>query len=335
MGLLVDGQWQDRWYNTSKSGGRFVREEAQFRHSLGEGSPYPAEAGRYHLYVSLACPWAHRTLIVRALKGLNDAISVSVVNPIMLEHGWTFKEAKSQSPYRNGDPLYDASFLHEIYTRARGDYTGRVTVPVLWDKETHSIVNNESAEIIRLLNSAFDAVTGNTLDLYPLEHRAVIDRWNERIYPAINNGVYRAGFATSQEAYEEAYLALFAELDAIDEHLKQHRYLAGDVLTEADIRLFTTLIRFDAVYHGHFKCNRQRLEDFSAIPAYVRDIYQLPGVAETVDFKHIKTHYYGSHGTINPTAVVPLGPEIDYLRPHHRERVGSGNDGIGGKRVAA
>ncbi|GAB5415179.1 MAG: glutathione S-transferase family protein [Congregibacter sp.] len=318
MGLLVDGKWQDRWYDTSKSGGRFVREGAQFRDQIGDpDGRYPAESGRYHLYVSLACPWAHRTLIVRHLKDLEAHIGVSVVSPIMLENGWTFETSEGST----GDKLHDSRFMHQVYTRAKADYSGRVTVPVLYDTKTERIVNNESAEIIRMLGTAFDALTGNSLDLYPATLRNDIDAWNERIYPAINNGVYRAGFATSQAAYEEAYAEVFSALDDLDSHLQKHRFLAGERLTEADIRLFTTLIRFDAVYHGHFKCNRQRLEDFVALPAYVREIYQLPGVASTVDFAHIKTHYYASHGTINPTGVVPLGPEIDYDRAHGRDRL--------------
>ncbi|MEO1079905.1 MAG: glutathione S-transferase family protein [Pseudomonadota bacterium] len=317
MGLLVDGQWQDRWYDTNASGGRFIREDAQFRNWLGEpGGAFEAESGRYHLYVSLACPWAHRTLIVRTLKDLEDHIGISVVSPIMLENGWTFVREEGST----GDALHDSHFMHEIYTRAAANYSGRVTVPVLWDTKTQTIVSNESSEIIRML-SAFDPITGNRLDLYPEALRDTIDDWNARIYPAINNGVYRAGFATSQEAYEEAYNELFAELDRLEGHLQQQRYLAGEVLTEADIRLFTTLIRFDAVYHGHFKCNRQRIEDFPALRAYLRDIYQMPGVAETVDFDHIKTHYYASHGTINPTRIVPAGPDIDYRSPHGRDRL--------------
>lgn len=323
MGLLVDGQWQDRWYDTSNSGGRFVREDAQFRGSIDAGEEgsgdHPAESGRYHLYVSLACPWAHRTLIVRALKGLEDHIGVSAVSPIMLEQGWTFEESEGST----GDALHGFDYMHQIYTRANADYSGRVTVPVLWDNAKQAIVNNESSEIIRILGGAFDGITGNTLDLYPQALREDIDHWNARIYPAINNGVYRAGFATTQSAYEEAYNELFAVLDELDAHLATRRYLAGEQLTEADIRLFTTLIRFDAVYHGHFKCNRNRLEDFNALPAYVRDIYQLPGVAETVDFHHIKTHYYASHKTINPTGVVPVGPDIDYRRAHGREALAS------------
>jgi putative glutathione S-transferase len=317
MGLLVDGQWQDRWYDTSKSEGRFIREDAQFRDAVtaDPAGRFAAESGRYHLYVSLACPWAHRTLIVRALKELEDHIDVSVVSPIMLENGWSFAEDEGSS----GDALHGADFMHEVYTRAKADYSGRVTVPVLWDTKEGTIVSNESSEIIRMLGSAFDGVTGNTLDLYPAALRKGIDAWNERIYPAINNGVYRAGFATTQAAYEEAYGELFAELDRVEAQLQDNRFLCGDRFTEADVRLFTTLIRFDAVYHGHFKCNRQRLEDFPAIAAYVRDIYQMPGIAATVDFHHIKTHYYASHGTINPTGVVPAGPDIDYGRPHGRD----------------
>ncbi|AQA19307.1 glutathione-dependent reductase [Halioglobus japonicus] len=317
MGLLVDGKWQDTWYDTKSSGGKFVREDAQFRHWItpdgsagpsGEGG-FKAEPGRYHLYVSLACPWAHRTLIMRTLKGLEDLISVSVISPIMLENGWTYDETTGSS----GDALNQRQFHHQVYTDADSTYSGRVTVPVLWDKERNTIVNNESSEIIRMLNTAFNDLTGNTDDYYPEAMRTGIDEWNERIYPAVNNGVYRAGFATSQDAYEEAYQVLFAELDALDAHLQSNRYLMGDTLTEADIRLFTTLIRFDAVYHGHFKCNRQRLEDFAALPRYIRDIYQLTGVAATVDFDHIKRHYYASHLMINPTGVVPAGPDIDYM----------------------
>ncbi|EED30639.1 glutathione S-transferase, C-terminal domain [gamma proteobacterium NOR5-3] len=320
MGLLVDGIWQDRWYDTSASGGRFVREDAQFRQLIGsESESYPAESGRYHLYVSLACPWAHRTLIVRSLKDLESHIDVSIVSPIMLENGWTFVTEEGST----GDRAQGHELMHQVYTAAQANYSGRVTVPVLWDKQSGTIVNNESSEIIRILGSAFNHITGNLLDLYPKALRQDIDNWNDRIYPAINNGVYRAGFATSQDAYAEAYAEVFAELDHIDAHLADHRYLCNDTLTEADIRLFTTLIRFDAVYHGHFKCNRQRLEDYANISAYVREIYQLAGVADTVDFDHIKTHYYASHGTINPTAIVPLGPDIDYLRPHGREAVGS------------
>lgn len=322
MGKLVDGQWQDVWYDTDSNEGRFVRESAGFRHWVtadGAAGPtgdngFAAAAGRYHLYVSLACPWAHRTLIVRALKGLEPLIDVSVVSPLMLENGWTFNRDEGSS----GDLVGNADFHHQIYTRAAPNYTGRVTVPVLWDRERNTIVSNESADIIRMLNSAFDALTGNNVDLYPTALHSAINAWNKRIYPAVNNGVYRAGFATTQDAYEEAYRALFNELDHLDAQLADQRFLTGERLTEADIRLFTTLIRFDAVYHGHFKCNRQRLEDYRHLPGYIRDIYQQPGVAETVDFHHIKTHYYASHRNINPTGIVPAGPEIDYRAAHGR-----------------
>lgn len=317
MGLLIDGRWQDRWYDTSASGGRYVREDAQFRDAVTKNGRFQAESGRYHLYVSLACPWAHRTLIVRALKGLEDHIGVSTVSPIMLEDGWTFDESEGSS----GDSLSNLRFMRDVYTAAQDNYSGRVTVPVLWDKHTGSIVNNESSEIIRQLGSAFNDITGNALDLYPQALRRDIDDWNARIYPAINNGVYRAGFATTQKAYEEAYGDVFSELDHLDHHLGSHRYLLGEQLTEADIRLFTTLIRFDGVYHGHFKCNRQRIEDFRALSGYLRDVYQVPGIANTVNFDHIKTHYYASHGTINPTGIVPAGPDIDYLSRHEREGI--------------
>lgn len=318
MGILINGKWHDQWYDTAASDGRFVREDARFRNwvsadgtpgATGEGG-FAAEAGRYHLYVSLACPWAHRTLIMRALKGLEELVGVSVVSPLMAEHGWTYRQAEGSS----GDRLAGREYHHQVYTSAAPDYSGRVTVPVLWDKQRGTIVNNESSEIIRMFNTAFDGLTGNSADYYPEALRGAIDDWNARIYPTINNGVYRAGFATTQTAYEEAYGELFTELDHIDAHLANKRYLLGEQLTEADIRLFTTLIRFDAVYHGHFKCNRQRLEDFEHLPRYVRDIYQLPGVADTVDFDHIKTHYYASHRNINPTGIVPTGPDIDYSK---------------------
>ncbi|NCF19453.1 MAG: glutathione S-transferase family protein [Haliea sp.] len=323
MGMLVEGKWQDVWYDTGSSGGRFVREDARFRNWVtADGGPGPtgrggfaAESGRYHLYVSLACPWAHRTLIMLALKDLADHIDVSIVSPIMLDQGWTYDTDQGST----GDTHAGRTLHYQLYTAAQADYTGRSTVPVLWDKKLETIVSNESADIIRMFNSAFDGLTGNHSDFYPGELQTDIDAWNERIYPAINNGVYRAGFATTQAAYEEAYREVFAELDYLDQHLAHNRYLLGDQLTEADIRLFTTLIRFDAVYHGHFKLNRQRLEDFQHLPGYIRDIYQLPGVANTVNFGHIKTHYYASHLTINPTGVVPLGPDIDYGSAHHRE----------------
>ena len=325
MGLLVDGTWHDRWYDTSASGGRFVRGDAQFRNWVtADGSPGPsgeggfkAEPGRYHLYVSLACPWAHRTLIFRRLKGLEDMIGVSVVNWLMRERGWTFAEA----PGVTGDRLHGSDYLHEVYTRGRPGYSGRVTVPVLWDRETGRIVSNESSEIIRMLNSAFDGVGAAPGDYYPEPLRAEIDRINARVYATVNNGVYRAGFATTQEAYEEAVTELFASLDWLEDLLGQRRYLAGERVTEADWRLFTTLLRFDPVYHGHFKCNLRRLADYPTLWGYTRELYQWPGVAPTVDFAHIKGHYYASHGTINPTGIVPLGPILDFGAPHGRERL--------------
>ena len=322
MGLLVNGQWQDRWYDTDSHGGEFEREAAQLRNWItadgsagpsGEGG-FAAEKGRYHLYVSLACPWAHRALIFRKLKGLEDDISVSVVSPIMLEHGWTFDTDEGSS----GDALYASEYLHQIYTRNRADYTGRVTVPILWDKDRECIVSNESAEIIRMLNSAFNDLTGNDDDYYPQDLSGDIDATNAFVYENVNNGVYRAGFATSKDAYEAAYHRLFESLDLLEQRLGQNRYLTGERITEADWRLFTTLIRFDAVYHGHFKCNRQRLADFSNLWGYTRELFQWPGVADTVNFHHIKTHYYASHRNINPTGIVPLGPELDYAAPHGR-----------------
>lgn len=319
MGFLRDGVWQNAWYDTSSSGGRFQRDTARFRHWITpDGSPgpsgaggFPAEAGRYHLYVSLACPWAHRTLIFRALKGLEDAISVSVVNWLMKEHGWTFDPAPGVIP----DPNLAATYLHEVYTHADPSCSGRVTVPVLWDKKTGTIVSNESSEIIRMLNSAFDGVGAKSGDYYPAPLRPRIDELNGWIYDTVNNGVYKCGFATTQEAYEEALTPLFASLDELERILSQSRYLCGDQPTEADWRLFTTLVRFDPVYVGHFKCNLRRLADYPNLSAYVRDLYQIPGIADTVNMQHIKGHYYQSHDTINPTGVVPVGPEIDYLAP--------------------
>lgn len=326
MGLLVDGKWQDRWYDTSKSGGRFERSQSQWRDWVTvDGAPargrergFRAEPGRYHLYVSLACPWAHRTLIFRVLKKLEDVISVSVVHYHMGENGWTFEATDGAT----GDTLYGLDFLHQIYTRADPFYSGRVTVPVLWDKTRQTIVSNESSEIIRMLNSAFDEWGDADVDFYPEPLRAEIDALNDEIYPALNNGVYRAGFATTQEAYEEAYGEVFAMLDRLEERLSSRRYLTGRGITEADWRLFTTLVRFDPVYVGHFKCNRQRIADYPNLSNYVRELYQVPGVAGTIDMQHIKRHYYGSHGTINPTGIVPLGPEIDYAAAHDRDRFG-------------
>ncbi|WP_348971655.1 glutathione S-transferase family protein [Pseudomonas atacamensis] len=324
MGLLVDGHWQDKWYESSKDGA-FQREQAQRRNWVtADGQPGPsgeggfaAEAGRYHLYVSLACPWAHRTLIFRKLKGLESLIDVSVVSWLMLENGWTFDKALGST----GDKLDGFDFMHQRYTADTPDYTGRVTVPVLWDKKLKRIVSNESAEIIRMFNSAFDGITGNDLDFYPAPLRNEIDALNERIYPAVNNGVYRAGFATSQQAYEQAFDEVFAELDHLEQLLGANRYLSGEYLTEADVRLFTTMIRFDAVYHGHFKCNLRRIADYPNLSNWLREMYQLPGIAETVDFQHIKHHYYGSHKTINPTGVVPKGPQQDFSVAHDRERL--------------
>jgi len=324
MGLLVEGAWQDKWYDTSKTGGRFERSKSQFRDWVTrDGKPaegrtrsFKAEPGRYHLYVSYACPWAHRTLIFRKLKKLEDAISFSVVHHFMGENGWTFKNEDGAT----GDDLYGLDYLHQIYTKADPHYSGRVTVPVLWDRKTETVVSNESAEIIRMLNSAFDEWGDASLDFYPESLRSEIDAVNELVYANINNGVYRAGFATTQNAYEEAFRQLFETLDVMEGRLSRHHYLLGDRLTEADWRLFTTLVRFDPVYYGHFKCNLRRIADYPNLSNYLRELYQMPGVAETVNMLHIKAHYYGSHRTINPTGIVPLGPEIDYAVPHDRER---------------
>ncbi|AZE49706.1 Glutathione S-transferase, omega [Pseudomonas chlororaphis] len=324
MGLLIEGRWHDQWYESSKDGA-FQREQAQRRNWVTtDGKPGPsgeggfrAQAGRYHLYVSLACPWAHRTLILRKLKELESLIDVSVVSWLMLEQGWTFDRTLGSS----GDQLDHLDFLHQRYTADTRDYTGRVTVPVLWDKQQKRIVNNESAEIIRMFNSAFDDLSGNGLDFYPEPLRGEIDELNARIYPAVNNGVYRAGFATSQQAYEAAFDDLFAELDWLERRLGGQRYLVGEYLTEADIRLFTTLIRFDAVYYGHFKCNLRRIADYPNLSNWLRELYQWPGIGETVDFAHIKGHYYASHRTINPTGIVPKGPAQDFDATHDRERL--------------
>ena len=317
MGLLVEGRWQDQWYDTKKSGGRFQRSESVFRNWVtADGAPGPsgeggfkAEPGRYHLYVSLACPWAHRTLILRKLKGLEEMIGLSVVHWLMAENGWTFAEGEGVVP----DPMGGARYLHEIYTRAEPRYSGRVTVPVLWDTHKGTIVSNESADIIRMFNTAFDAVGAVPGDYYPAALRPEIDALNERIYGTVNNGVYKAGFATTQEAYEEAVTPLFETLDWLEEQLASSDYLAGEALTEADIRLFTTLIRFDPVYVGHFKCNIRRIADYPRLSAYLRRIYHRDGVAGTVNFDHIKRHYYESHRTINPTGIVPVGPDMKAL----------------------
>ncbi len=317
MGLLVDGAWHDRWYDTAKSGGRFERQDSGFRHWItpdgaagpsGEGG-FPAARGRYHLYVSLACPWAHRTLILRHLKGLQDAIGVSVVHWHMAAHGWTF----ARDAGATGDRLYGREYLHQIYTEALATYTGRVTVPVLWDTERRTIVSNESAEIIRMLNAAFDGVGAVAGDYCPAPLRDEIDRVNARVYDAINNGVYKAGFATTQDAYEEAVRALFDALDELEARLDGRDFLVGDRLTEADVRLFTTLVRFDPVYVGHFKCNVRRIADYANLQRYLERLYALPAFRETTDLGHVKRHYYGSHTTINPTGIVPLGPDLSAL----------------------
>ncbi len=328
MGLLIDGVWQEQEPATTRAdaakgdAGRFERSASAFRNWVTpDGRPGPtgsdgfsAAASRYHLYVSLACPWAHRTLIMRTLKGLEQIIPVSVTHWLMAEQGWSFTPGEGVIP----DPLFNSRYLHEIYTRADAHYTGKVTVPVLWDQHTQTIVNNESSEIIRMFNSAFDAVGARPGDYYPKDRREEIDALNDRIYDTVNNGVYKAGFATTQTAYEEAVAPLFETLDFLEERLSQSRFLCDDTLTEADIRLFTTLVRFDPVYNGHFKCNIRRLIDYRNLWAYTRDIYQVPGIAATVNFTHIKRHYYQSHKRINPTSIVPAGPLLDFDLPAER-----------------
>ena len=322
MGLLQEGKWVDQWYDTKSTNGRFVRKAPQFRNWVtadGAAGPsgkggFKAEPGRYHLYVSLACPWAHRTLILRALKGLEKMISVSIVHWYMAENGWTFDVGDGVVP----DTVNGAQFLHQVYTQAKPDYSGRVTVPVLWDKHTKTIVSNESPEIIRMFNSAFDEVGAAQGDYYPEHLRSEIDALNDRIYTTVNNGVYRCGFATTQAAYEEAITPLFDTLDWLEDILSQKRYLTGAQITEADWRLFTTLVRFDPVYVGHFKCNIRRIADYLNLSNYLRDLYQQPGIAGTVNMEHIKRHYYESHTSINPSRVVPKGPDIDYKTPHDR-----------------
>ena len=326
MGLLIDGEWHDRWYDTKSSGGKFERQASSFRNWVtADGSPGPsgeggfeAESGRYHLYVSYACPWAHRTLIFRKLKGLEPHIDVSVVHPLMKSEGWIFG---TDFPGATGDGLGGRRYLREVYQAAAPDATTRVTVPVLWDKRRGTIVSNESAEIIRMFNGAFDRITGDRQDFYPEPLRGEIDAVNAAVYDNVNNGVYKAGFATTQAAYDEAVTALFEELDRLDDRLGRRRYLAGDRVTEADWRLFTTLVRFDPVYVGHFKCNIRRLADYPNLWPYARELYQWPGVAETVRLDHIKTHYYASHVTVNPTGIIPMGPETDFAAPHGRERL--------------
>lgn len=323
MGQLVDGVWHDVWYDTAKSGGKFVRSTAKFRNWItADGSAGPsgkggfrAETGRYHLYVSYACPWAHRALVFRAIKGLTDHISVSAVHPDMLSDGWTFE---TDDKGATGDTLFGLPFLRDVYLRADPEISGRVTVPVLWDKQTNTIVSNESSEIIRMFNSAFDGLTGNSDDYWPHDLRDDIATVNERIYDTVNNGVYKSGFATTQEAYEDAVYPLFESLDWLEERLGQNRYLMGDRITEADWRLWTTLIRFDQVYHLHFKCNRKRIADYPNLTGFTRELYQWPGVAATVNMDHIVRHYHYSHDTINPNRIIPINPVADFDLPHGR-----------------
>ncbi|SLN30947.1 Glutathionyl-hydroquinone reductase YqjG [Roseovarius gaetbuli] len=323
MGQLVNGVWKDEWYDTESTGGKFVRSTAGFRNWItADGGPGPsgtggfkAESGRYHLYVSLACPWAHRTLIFRALKDLTDHIGVSVVHPDMMSEGWEFR---ADFEGATGDTLYDLPFARDIYLKADPEISGRVTVPILWDKERQTIVSNESSEIIRMFNSAFDGLTGNRDDYWPEDLREAIEPVNARVYDTVNNGVYKSGFATSQEAYDAAVHPLFDSLEWLEERLGAHRYLMGDRVTEADWRLFTTLIRFDLVYHLHFKCNRKRIVDYPNLWGYLRELYQWPGVAETVNFEHIVRHYHYSHDTINPSRIIPINPQPDFHAPHGR-----------------
>lgn len=311
MGLLVDGVWHDQWYDTKSTGGKFERKASQFRNWIASDSVFMPEAGRYHLYVSLACPWAHRTLIFRKLKSLENLIDVSIVSPRMLENGWQFDKP---------EPLYNFDYAYQIYTKADPDYSGRVTVPILWDKQRETIVSNESAEIIRMFNSAFNTLTGNMDDYYPEALHHEIDVINAFVYDNINNGVYKCGFATTQVAYDDAFESLFSALDEVEMRLSQQRYLLGDMLTEADWRLFTTLVRFDAVYVGHFKCNRQRIADYPNLSNYLRELYQYEGISETVNMQHIKEHYYYSHESINPTRIIPKGPKTGFNNAHDRNR---------------
>ena len=323
MGQLVDGVWHDVWYDTKSTGGAFKRTTAAFRNWINaDGSAGPsgtdgfkAESGRYHLYVSLACPWAHRTLIFRQLKDLTNHITVSVVHPDMLSDGWTFEKDDDGA---TGDTLFDLPFARDIYLRADPNISGRVTVPILWDKQRNTIVSNESAEIIRMFNSAFNGITGNTADYWPEEMRDDIEEVNGRIYSTVNNGVYKAGFATSQDAYEAGVIPLFESLEWLEERLSKSRYLMGDRVTEADWRLFATLVRFDPVYHLHFKCNKKRIIDYPNLWAYTRDLYQIEGVAGTVGMAHIIRHYHYSHDTINPSRILPINPNLDFMEPHGR-----------------
>ena len=323
MGLLVDGVWRDQWYDTKANNGKYIRKDSSFRHWITQDgqagvtgkSGFKAEKDRYHLYVSLACPWAHRTLIFRKLKQLESLVSVSTVDYIMLENGWTFSETNPELQ----DHLFHSEFLHQVYTHSQKNYSGRVTVPVLWDKKTQQIVNNESSDIIRMFNNAFDDVGAGKGDYYPENLTSEIDRLNARIYSEINNGVYKTGFATSQAVYSENVKTLFESLDWLEQILSSKRYLTGKYITEADWRLFTTLVRFDPVYVGHFKCNIKRIVDYPNLFGYLKALYQQPGIADTVNMQHIKGHYYQSHLMINPTGIVPKGPELDYTSPHDRD----------------
>ncbi|MDN5851166.1 MAG: glutathione S-transferase family protein [Nitrococcus sp.] len=328
MALLVNGQWRDEWYDTESTGGRFERADSRYRNWISaDGSAGPsgrdgfkAESGRYHLYVSYACPWAHRTLVMRAWKGLEQHIGVSVVHPLMLENGW---ELRTDFDGATGDPLYSFGKLYQLYLQADSSYTGRVTVPVLWDRQRETIVNNESAEIIRMLNSAFDGIGARSGDYYPADLREAIDTINEAVYHGVNNGVYEAGFATSQAAYDEAATALFETLEDLEHRLGSSRYLVGNTLTEADLRLWTTLARFDAVYATHFKCDRKRIADYPNLGGLLREIYQMPGVRQTVHMDHIRHHYFCSHPTVNPHRIISIGPELDFTAPHGRDRLGA------------
>tara|TARA_R110002020_G_scaffold327121_8_gene542961 strand:- start:7880 stop:8854 length:975 start_codon:yes stop_codon:yes gene_type:complete len=323
MGLLIDGKWQDSWYDTDKTDGAFERQESDFRNWVtadgsagpsGEGG-FKAEADRYHLYISHACPWAHRSMIFRTLKGLEGLIDVSVVHPDMLGDGWTFDTSFDGA---TGDRQFGLPYARDLYTRAQSDFTGRVTVPILWDKERGTIVSNESSEIIRMMNSAFNGITGNTDDYWPSDLRLEIEAINARIYDTLNNGVYKSGFATTQKAYDAAVYPLFDTLDWIEDILSRSRYLTGARITEADWRLFTTLVRFDSVYHQHFKCNRSRIVDYPNLWAYTRELFQWEGVADTIHFDHIVRHYHYSHETINPNRIIPINPVIDWTAPHGR-----------------
>lgn len=307
MGLLVDGVWHDEWYNTEDNDGKFIREDAQFRDWISKDGKFQPEAGRYHLYVCLACPWASRCLMMRKLKGLEEIISLSVVNPVMLEHGWTFEDG----PGVIADPIIDADYMHEIYTHVDPTYSGRVTVPVLYDKKTDTIVNNESSDIIRMMNTAFDEIGATPGDYYPADLRDEIDDINDYVYDHVNNGVYKAGFATEQQVYEKEAQNVDDALAKLNDRLEHQDYLVGDQLTEADIRLFTTLIRFEHVYFGHFKCNLHHLTEYPHLWEYTKRIYNYENLADTVNFDHIQTHYYKSHTMINPNQIIPAGPDLD------------------------